>query len=169
MNNTKRITYCAMLAAGGLILSWVEHMIPFDFGIPGIKLGLANVATLIALYLYGTRYAVAVSLVRIVLSGLLFGGVFSMAYGIAGGVMSLLGMALIKKTDRFSIVGTSVSGGVLHNFGQILVAWAVFGTRHIFLYLPILALTGTLTGVLIGVVAQIAVKRLNFGSDQPKN
>ena len=169
MNNAKKITYCAMLAAGGMILSWVEHLIPFDFGIPGIKLGLANVATLIALYLYGTRYALAVSLVRIVLSCLLFSGVVPMAYGIAGGMLSLCGMALLKKSDRFSLTGVSVSGGVLHNIGQILVAWAVFGTRQIFLYLPILTVTGTLTGVLIGAVAQIAVKRLNFDSDQPKN
>ena len=159
---TKKITYCAMLAAGGMILSWVEHIIPFDFGIPGIKLGLANIATLIALYLFDVKYASAVSLVRIILSGLLFGGVVPMAYGLAGGALSLLGMALIKQTDKFSVTGVSVVGGVLHNLGQILVAWLVFTTKQIWLYMPILAVAGTVTGVLIGVVANIAVNRLNF-------
>ena len=169
MNNTKKITYCSILAAGGMILSWIEHLIPFDFGIPGIKLGLANIATLIALYLYGTSYAFAVSVVRIVLSCLLFSGVIPMAYSLVGGLLSLFGMALLKRIDKFSLIGVSVIGGVLHNIGQIFVAWIVFSTKQIFLYLPVLIVTGTLTGVLIGAVAQIVVNRLNYNSNKPKN
>lgn len=159
---TKTLVYCAMLVAAGMMLSWIEMMIPFDFGIAGVKLGLANMAVLIALYIFGIKYAFAVAVVRIVLSSMLFTGVLPMLYSIVGGVFSLCGMSLLKKSCKFGIVGVSACGGVLHNFGQIIVAICFFGVKEIIFYMPLLAVSGVITGVIIGVVSGILIKRLKF-------
>lgn len=160
--NTKKLVYCAILVAAGMMLSWIEMMLPFEVGIAGVKLGLANMAVLVALYVLGTCYAFAVSVVRIVLSSLLFTGVLPMLYGIAGGILSLCGMILLKKTCKFGIVGVSACGGVLHNFGQIIVAICFLGVKEIIFYMPLLAVSGVITGVLIGVVSGIVIKRLKI-------
>lgn len=159
---TKRLVYCAMLVAAGMMLSWIEMMIPIDFGIAGVKLGLANMAVLVALYIFGVKYAFAVSIVRIILSSLLFLGVLPMLYSLAGGVLSLVGMVLLKKTCKFGIVGVSACGGVLHNFGQIIVAIYFFEVKEIILYMPLLAVSGVITGVLVGVVSGMVIKRLEI-------
>lgn len=162
--NTKRLVYCAMIVAAGMMLSWIEMMIPIDAGIAGVKLGLANMAVLMTLYVFGARYAFAVSMVRIALSSLLFTGVLPMLYSIAGGILSLCGMALLKKNNKLSIVGVSACGGVLHNFGQIIVAVCFFEVKEIMLYMPLLAVSGVVTGVLVGAVSGIAVKRLKINN-----
>lgn len=159
---TKRLVYCAMLVAAGMMLSWIEMMIPIDFGIAGVKLGLANMAVLVALYIFGVKYAFAVSIVRIILSSLLFLGILPMLYSLAGGVLSLVGMVLLKKTCKFGIVGVSACGGVLHNFGQIIVAIYFFEVKEIIFYMPLLAVSGVITGVLVGVVSGMVIKRLEI-------
>ncbi len=158
---TKKVTVMAMCIALAMILSYLESLIPSP-GIPGVKLGLANLAVIFALYKLGWKEAVGVSLLRVLLVSLLFGHVASLMYSAAGAALSLLGMILLRRFDKLSCVFVSVSGGVLHNLGQILMAWALMG-RNVVYYLPVLILSGTVAGVVIGVVSALLVKRTDIG------
>ena len=155
---TKRITVMAMCVALAMILSYVESMIPSP-GIPGVKLGLANIVVVFALYKLGWKEAVGISLLRVFLVSLLFGHAASLMYSAAGAALSLLGMILLKKSDRLGSVAVSVLGGVLHNAGQILMAVVLMGSNVVY-YLPVLIVSGTIAGVGIGLVAAILVKRI---------
>ena len=157
---TKKITVMAMCIALAMILSYVESQIPSP-GIPGVKLGLANLAVIFALYQLGWKEAAGISLLRVLLVSLLFGHVASLLYSAAGAVLSLLGMILLRRFDRLSCVFVGVSGGVLHNVGQILMAWALMGSNVVY-YLPVLILSGTVAGVVIGVVSALLVKRTDI-------
>ena len=157
---TKKITLLAMCIALAMILSYVESMIPSP-GIPGVKLGLANIVVVFALYKLGRGEAAGISLLRVFLVSLLFGHAASLMYSAAGAVLSLAGMILLKKTDRLSCVAVSVIGGVLHNAGQILMAWLLMGPNVIY-YLPVLVLSGTVAGVAIGVVSALIVRRVDL-------
>ena len=150
---------CALLTALALIFSYVEAMIPLNFGIPGIKLGLSNLVILVALYQLGAGYAFSINLVRILLSGLLFGGVSAMHYSLAGGLLSFAVMLLLKKTGIFSPVGVSMAGGVMHNAGQVTVAALVAETSKLYLYLPVLGVTGIVTGAVLGYTAALIMGR----------
>ena len=157
---TKKVTVMAMCIALAMILSYVEAQIPSP-GIPGVKLGLANLVVIFALYSLGWKEALGVSLLRVFLVSLLFGHAASLAYSAAGAALSLTGMILLRKTDWLGTVAVSVIGGVLHNIGQILMAWALMGANVVW-YLPVLILSGTVAGVAIGVVSAILVKRINI-------
>ena len=157
---TRKITVLAMAIALAMILSYVESLIPSS-GIPGVKMGLANIDVVFSLYRLGWKEAAGVSLLRVFLVSLLFGHAASLMYSAAGAVLSLLGMIGLKATDRLSCVAVSVIGGVLHNVGQILIAWALMGPNVVY-YLPVLIVSGTVTGVLIGVLAGLIVKRIKI-------
>jgi heptaprenyl diphosphate synthase len=157
---TKKLTVLALTIAVAMILSYLESMIPAFVAIPGIKMGLANIAVVFALYKLGWKEAAGVSLLRVVLVSLLFGHLASFFYSFAGAVLSLLGMILLQKTGRFSEVAVSVTGGVLHNIGQIAMACILLETDVVRFYLPFLILSGTLAGVVIGVAAAILVRRV---------
>ena len=157
---TKKVTVMAMCIALAMILSYLESLIPSP-GIPGVKLGLANLAVIFALYRLGWKEAVGVSLLRVLLVSLLFGHVASLMYSAAGAALSLLGMILLRRFDKLSCVFVSVSGGVLHNLGQILMAWALMG-RNVVYYLPVLILSGTVAGVVIGVISALLVTRTDI-------
>ena len=131
-----------MLTAVAMILSYVESLLP-QIGIPGVKMGLANIAVIFALFRFGWKEAAALSLVRVVLVSLLFGSVGAMLYSLAGAVLSLAVMALLRRIDRFSTVGVSVAGGVAHNAGQILMAMLILQTKQLLVYLPVLAVSGS--------------------------
>ena len=155
---TRRITIMAMCVALAMILSYVESMIPSP-GIPGVKLGLANIVVVFALYKLGWKEAVGISLLRVFLVSLLFGHAASLMYSATGAVLSLAGMILLKKSDKLSCVAVSVLGGVLHNAGQILMAVVLMGHNVVY-YLPVLILSGTVAGIGIGLVAAILVRRI---------
>lgn len=148
------------MAALALIFSYVEAIIPYSPGVPGIKLGIANVATVIALYKFGPKDAAAVSIIRIVIAGLLFNGLFGMLYSLAGAAVSLIGMILLKKTDLFSVVGVSMAAGVLHNLGQLLMAAALISDLRIFFYFPVLLFSGIAAGILVGIVSAYILRSL---------
>ncbi len=158
MSKTKKTAVCGVLAGLAFALSYIEMLLP-SIGIVGAKLGLANLAVLVAMYLFSWREAAAVSGVRILLSWLLFGSFTGFIYSLAGGVLSLLIMAIIKKTDRFSPVGVSIAGGVSHNLGQILAALFLLGGGVIG-YLPLLIILGAVSGAIIGIVASLIIKAL---------
>lgn len=155
------------MAALALIFSYVEVLIPFTVGIPGIKLGVANIAVIIALYYLGAGYAVTINIVRVLIAGLLFNGLFGALYSLAGALVSFAVMVLLKKTDIFSVVGVSMAGGVAHNLGQILVAAVLVSNIKIFIYFPVLIISGVITGAVIGVLSGLILKKLPAaGSNQ---
>ena len=156
----RRLAYLGVCTAIALVLVWVESLIPPLYAaIPGIKLGLPNIAILFILYRYSVWDAAAVSLVRIIIVALLFGNPMTFAYSLAGAVLSLAGMALLKRLGWFSTVGVSVAGGVLHNVGQVLAAVILLETSMLWYYLIVLLLTGTVSGVFVGLCGGFAVKR----------
>ena len=161
-DRTRRLALSALLATLALIFSYVEAMIPSPVAIPGVKLGVANLVIILALYQLDFRYAVSINLVRIVISGLLFSGVFGILYSLAGGMLSLVIMWLLKKTDFFSIIGVSMAGGVAHNIGQILVASAVVSDLRMFAYLPVLMFSGIISGILIGFLCHYVMLALKI-------
>ena len=159
MKKTKRLVLLAMLTAVAMILSYVESLLP-SVGIPGVKMGLANIAVIFALFRFSWKEAAALSLVRVVLVSLLFGSVGAMLYSLAGAVLSLAVMALLCRIDRFSTVGISVAGGVAHNAGQILMAMLILQTKQLLGYLPVLAVSGIAGGVLTGLAAALLIRRI---------
>lgn len=159
MKKTKRLVLLAMLTAVAMILSYVESLLP-SVGIPGVKMGLANIAVIFALFRFDWKEAAALSLVRVVLVSLLFGSVGAMLYSLAGAVLSLAVMALLRRIDRFSTVGISVAGGVAHNAGQILMAMLILQTKQLLGYLPVLAVSGIAGGVLTGLAAALLIRRI---------
>lgn len=159
MKKTKRLVLLAMLTAVAMILSYVESLLP-SVGIPGVKMGLANIVVIFALFRFGWKEAAALSLVRVLLVSLLFGSVGAMLYSLAGAVLSLAVMALLRRIDRFSTVGVSVAGGVAHNAGQILMAMLILQTKQLLGYLPVLAVSGIAGGVLTGLAAALLIRRI---------
>ena len=157
---TKKVAVMAMAIALAMILSFVESQVPALVTVPGVKLGLANIAVVFALYKLGWKEAVLISLIRVFLVSLLFGNVASLFYSIAGAVLSLTGMILLRRIKILSTVAVSVAGGVLHNVGQIAMACILLETNVIKYYLPFLILSGTVTGVVIGLLAAIMIKRV---------
>ena len=157
---TKKLAQYALLTALALILSFVESQIPAFFAVPGMKLGLTNLVVLIALYLMGDGAALGINLLRILLVSILFGNGVSFWYSLAGGLLSGLTMILLKHTNRFSMTAVSVTGGVMHNVGQILAAMLLLQTRAIAWYLVILWFSGIAAGAVIGLLGGVVSVRL---------
>ena len=159
-----RVAYFGVFTALALIFSYIETLVPISFGIPGVKLGLANLIIVIALYKIPLREVYVLSIVRVLLSGVLFGNYFSIAYSLAGGIseryLEQL-MALLKKAGGFSVIGISIAGGVCHNIGQLVVAMIVVETFAMSYYMPVLLVAGLITGFLIGVVADQVLRRIS--------
>ncbi len=155
-----KLTFLALSVTLAMILSFVESQIPALVAIPGVKVGLANIVVVFLLYKLGWKYAAVVSGTRVFLVGLLFGNGVSILYSATGAVVSFVFMALLKKTGKFSYTAVSVAGGVMHNLGQIGMACVVMGTDVLKYYAPFLVLSGTLAGIVIGLLAAIMVKRI---------
>lgn len=156
---TKNIAKYGLLTCLAIVFGYVEFLIPVNLGIPGTKLGIANIVVLFSLYLVGTRGAFLISLVRIVISGLLFGGVFSMLYSLGGGILSFVVMALLYKNKNVSPVGVSIAGGACHNIGQLIVAVFVANTPALFSLFPWLVFIGAATGAVNGALTLIILRR----------
>lgn len=161
LKNTRKIAFVGLSATLALLLSYVEFLLPPLFvSVPGIKIGLPNVVIIFSLYCLDVRYAVIISFVRLIMSSMLFGNAMTFAYSVAGAVLSLAVMALLKKTDLLSCIGVSVAGGVSHNIGQILVAIVLLKTPQIAYYMFVLAITGIISGAFIGLCAAFLIKRI---------
>ena len=158
----KKVTTRALLTATAMILSYVESLLP-SVGVPGVKLGLANIAVIFALYRLGGKSALAVSVVRVFMVTLLFGSLSALLYSLAGAGLSLVVMALLRRSDRFSSVGVSVAGGVAHNAGQILMAMLLLGSARVAYYYPILVISGVAGGVFTGLTAALLIRRVPQG------
>lgn len=156
----KKTTFCGLMLALALIASYVESLIPVPIPVPGIKLGVANSVVLILLYYTNAKTAWGISVGRVVLSGFLFGSLSSILYSLSGAILSLLVMTLIKKRDCFTMTGVSVAGGVSHNIGQLIMAFLVLESAALWYYLPVLLVSGCVTGGLIGILGKEIFKRI---------
>ena len=164
-STSRKLAYLGLCTAVTLILAYVEVLLPPLFtAVPGIKLGLPNIAIIFVLYRYGVRHAAAVSFIRIAVVAMLFGNPMTFVYSLAGAALSLLVMALLRRMDFLSMVGVSVAGGVFHNVGQILMAMLLLGTAELGYYLIVLAITGTVSGVFVGLCGELAVRRIPGGN-----
>lgn len=162
MNNTKRLTTLSITVAVAMVMSYLESQIPVFIAIPGIKIGLANVAVVFALYKLGKKEAIIVSLIRVALVSLLFGNTATFIYSIAGATFSLALMIVLRKLTLLHTVGVSVVGGVSHNIAQIAVAGLMLRTDVLIYYLPFLLLSGVIAGVVVGVAGALLVKRIKI-------
>lgn len=159
-DRTKKTALLGMITSVALVLAYLEAILPpISTAIPGIKMGLPNLAIIFVLYRFGFKEATTVSALRLFIVALLFGNVMTLAYSAAGAVLSLALMGILKKTDKFSFIGVSVVGAVMHNLGQVLVAIFLFETVQLGYYMLVLSVTGSIAGVLIGVGAGILLKR----------
>ena len=158
--STKRLATDAMFLTLALVVSYIEVLIPVPVGIPGVKLGLANGVIMVLLFFTTWTRTLEISVIRVVLAGFLFGNPMTIAYSLAGGILSLVIMGLLKKIEGFSPIGISVGGGVAHNIGQLLVAMVVVQTYQVGYYLPVLLVAGEVPGLLIGLVAKEVLKRI---------
>lgn len=158
-SRAKRIALFGIMVALAFTFSYLESLIPFNFGIPGVKLGLANLVVVVALYVMKPGEAFSIAIIRIFLAGLTFGNVYSLAYSLCGGILSFIVMWLVKRT-KLSVIGVSMMGGICHNIGQIIVAAIVMETVRIVYYLPVLIGAGLLTGLLLGVISNLIINRL---------
>ncbi len=159
----KRTALLGMLLAFALILGYVESLLPLPFGVPGMKLGLPNLAILLVLYLFGPKEALAVNIARVFLAGFLFGSLFSLIYSLAGALCSFAAMLLCRKIPAFSMTGVSCVGGTVHNMAQLAVAACVTATSQVLYYLPPLLLCGCLTGCILGLIGKTVLAHLPAG------
>ena len=158
---TEKIADYGALTALAFLFAYLESLIPIPIGIPGIKIGLANIVVVTALYHMKAGDAFAIAMLRIILSGFTFGSVSSMIYSLAGGILSFFGMLILKKTEKFSIMGVSLAGGVLHNVGQMAAAAIILETIELLYYAPFLLIAGMITGVLIGFLVKSISPAIN--------
>ena len=158
--STRKIAYMGMFIAVAMVFSYVESLIPVNIAVPGVKLGLANLVTIVVMFKMDVRSAWMISLIRVVLSALLFGNLSIMVYSLAGAVLSLLVMTLCMKLKIFGLLGTSILGAVSHNAGQIIMAAILMKSGNIMLYVPVLCISGTIAGICIGLAGAVLVRNL---------
>ena len=149
-----------MFIAIAMVFSYIESLIPLNIAVPGVKLGLANLVTIVVMVKMDTRSAWMVSLVRVLLSALLFGNMSVMIYSLAGAVLSLIVMTVCMRFRIFGITGTSILGAVSHNAGQVIMAASLMKSGNILIYIPVLCISGTIAGVCIGLAGAVLVKNL---------
>ena len=156
----KRLSYSAIFTALAIIFGYIEFLFPLPVPIPGIKVGIANLVILVAIYRFNFKAAFSINMIRILVSGLLFSGVFGMIYSFSGGILSMITMFLLYRTDKFSIVGVSMAGGVIHNLGQLLSAIILLNTKSLLSYTPVLLFSGIISGIIIGIIGYLILRRL---------
>ena len=162
--NTYVIARIAVLTSLALIFSYIEAIIPYNPGIPGIKLGISNIVIVVALFRYGFKISFSVSIIRVLLAGLLFNGMFGALYSLGGAVLSIIIMELLKRTNIFSLIGVSLAGAVAHNIGQLAVASIVIEDVRIFFYLPVLIFSGIAAGIVVGIASTLILRNTAIGN-----
>lgn len=162
LTGNKRTAICGVFIALAMILSYLESMVPITTITPGIKIGLANLVTIIVILKLGIKEAIFVSIGRIILSGILFGNVSVIIYSLSGAFLSILVMGVLCRIRNLSVTTISIAGGIMHNFGQIIVAAITIENTAVFYYMYILGIAGTVAGAIIGILAGMVMKRIHF-------
>ncbi|MBQ5346483.1 MAG: Gx transporter family protein [Ruminococcus sp.] len=153
----KRISVIAVFTALALIFSYIEAIIPFNLGVPAVKLGIANIVVVCALYIFGVKEAAGISLIRVFVIGLLFGNAVSLIYSLSGAVLSIAVMIICKRL-KLSVIGVSAMGGIFHNVGQLSAAALILNSSAVMYYYPVLFISGIVTGIIIGIVSLPIIK-----------
>ena len=161
-SNNRMVALTGVFIALALVLSYLEGLIPVFAAVPGVKLGIANIVTMLALYKLGVKPAIVISAGRIVLSGILFGNLYVIVYSLAGATLSICVMIILKKVKLFSIVGVSVAGAVAHNAGQIIVAVFLMENVNIMYYLPVLIISGVAAGIVVGILTVYIIRNIRI-------
>lgn len=159
---TKEITEFGLILAAAFVLSYLESMIPAFIAIPGIKIGLANIGTMYMLYRYSPYKALIFTIIRVFLTSILFSGFQTILFGLTGGVFSIVFMLIGKKSKGFSLLGIGMLGAIAHNIGQIVVACFIMDNGNVFYYLPVLLISGIVTGCLVGYLTYLLLKKIHF-------
>lgn len=158
---TKQITQLGLLLSVSLVLAYLESLLPVMVAVPGVKLGLANIVTMLVLYHMGGKQAFFIMLFRVVIAGFLYSGIAGIVYGLVGGVCCIVVMVFLKRISVFSVLGVSMMGAVFHNVGQILVAVIVMENTGVIYYLPVLCISGILSGLIVGYLSHLLTKWYN--------
>ncbi len=156
-NKIYRITYMGMFISLAIALSYIEYLIPFNYGLTGTKIGLANIAVILSMYVFKEYYGIIINLIRIFIIFLFMGNVYSFMFSLAGGIVSFLVMLIVKKTGKVDIMGVSITGGVFHNVAQLLVAVYVIKYNILF-YMPVMIITGIISGIIVGIISNTVLK-----------
>lgn len=159
-SRNRKTAYIGLFTACGILFGYIEFLLPLPIGIPGVKIGLSNIVTLSSLFLLGPGAAFIVMLLRIVLSGLMFGNFFGILYSLAGGIAAYITMLVAKRLGIFGVLGISIVGGVFHNIGQLVVAAVVVTSMKLIFYLPALLISGLIAGAAVGIASGIIINRL---------
>ncbi len=157
-----KIAYCGIFTSLALILSYLESMVPINYAVPGIKLGLANIVTIVVLCRLNISMTIIITLSRIIIAGILFGNPVMMVYGLSGAVLSITVMCFVKKLKIFTVTGISICGAIFHNIGQLLVAMLILENTKIMYYLPVLLVGGAVAGTVIGIIGGVVMKNIRF-------
>ncbi len=158
----KKLVLLSFLLCLCLILSYIDSIIPYNFVIPGIKIGLCNIAIIFTIYKFSIQEAILISLLRVLIMGILFNNGLTFLYSLAGAILSLIVMAILKKINIFDEYGVCVAGALSHNIGQLLCACFLLNTSTIIYYLPYLLLSGFFSGILVGILSLVLIKRINL-------
>lgn len=162
--HSKLIAYVALMTALAAVLGYLEMLFPINFfGIPGVKAGFANVVSVTAMYMFGPLYAYLIMTARVILVGFMFGNMYAIIFGLAGGLLSITVMYFLKKTGFFKVTGISAAGGVSHNLGQLVVACITLEGINLLYYLPVLVIAGTVSGTLMGILSGMVYDRIGRG------
>lgn len=161
-SNNRMVALTGVFIALALVLSYLEGLIPVFAAVPGVKLGIANIVTMLAMYKLGVKPAIVISAGRIVLSGILFGNLYVIIYSLAGAALSMCIMIILKKVKLFSVVGVSVAGAVAHNAGQIIVAVFLMENVNIMYYLPVLIISGVVAGIVVGILMSYIIRNVRI-------
>ena len=162
MKKTRKLAIYGVLTALAIIFGYIELQLPAFFAVPGIKPGLTNIVVVVALYSLDNKSALFINFVRIAIVSMLFGTVIAFMFSAIGGLLSTTVMILLKKTDKFSPIGVSAAGGITHNIGQIIVAMFVTGTTNVLWYLVVLWITGTVSGIIVGLIGGLICNHLDI-------
>lgn len=158
---SKKVAIMGILIALAMIFAYIEAMIPMPIALPGIKLGIANIVIVVTMYMIDFKTSAFVNIVRVILIGLMFTGAFSILYSIFGSFLSLIIMGLLRKSEKFSIIGVSMAGGVFHNVGQLITASMILTSTSVFVYFPVLLFSGMITGIIVGLISREVFMRLD--------
>lgn len=158
--NNKKIAEIAMLAALAVIFGYVESLFPLPVPIYGVKVGVSNVVTLFAIYMLSAGNVFGIMLIKTICSAFLFQGVSAFLYSVSGGILSVITMYILKRSNKFGVMGVSAAGGVMHNIGQLICAAAVLKSLNVMYYMPILIVCGIISGVIIGIITKLILERI---------
>ena len=155
---SKKISYYSVFASLAILMGYVEAVVQIPVPIPGVKLGLSNIIVLLCMYVMGVKEAFYISIVRVVVSALLFRGFLGVWYSLAGAFLSYFTMIIAYKLKNISVIGVSVVGGIFHNIGQITVAYFMLGRNVVIYLIPVLIISGVITGFIIGIISKYCME-----------